>query len=451
VADRARREFVQAFGDLEKQQSRSASVTPANEQRKAQARRRLAQFAGDTEEMAGPPPTGANDPRMRDLAMEANAEMANRRYDRASELQRRMALEQQQAMDAAEAMREAQRTDEVAQLQEALRQELQASQAEAAALAQRQREVARRIAAQMGETDEAASGRPHDTRREALAAIQAVQERLAQMPQQLQEATQAADVQFQAHELMQRLAREAETGPPDRKAATDRTVERAKAAEADAVKQTRQSMVAVDPDVAKVMSTNLADFVPETTGAVQVLDTKLAPSLGKVQQAAKDNKAPELIRGVKQVREAIALAQQELRDAQAKLMDRDPLYAARVYAEQAARALSKVPPDVEGAKASQQMAAEALNRQWSQSIREAAAAHLSASSQFHGIYAADAPQTAKAGVNTELSAGRQWGALRDRQGADLSAAAREDDPGGYQKMLQVYFRTLGKATEGEKR
>src|SRR4029453_18963145 len=132
-------------------------------------------------------PTGPNDPRMRDLAMEANAEMANRRYDRASELQRRMALEQQEAMDAAEGRREAQQADEVAQLQEALRQELQASQAEATALAQRQREVARRIAVQMGETDEAANGRPHDTRREALAAIQAVQERLAQMPQQLQE------------------------------------------------------------------------------------------------------------------------------------------------------------------------------------------------------------------------------------------------------------------------
>lgn len=444
TADRARREFVQAFADLEKQQAR-AEGTPDQERAK-QARQQLAQFAGEADDAA---PAGPSDPRMRDLAMEANAEMANRRYDRASELQRRMALEQQQAIEAAEALREAQQADELAQMQQALREELQASQAEAMALAQRQREVARRIAAQMGEAEEPAAGAPKDSRREAMAAIQAVQERLAQMPQQLQDATRAADVQMQAHGLTARVERDAANASPERKAAAERTLERAKLAETDAVKQTRQSLLPVDPDVAKVLSANLSDFLPETTRATQVLDTKLTPSLEQVKQAATENKAQDLVRGVRQVRDAIAQAQQELRDAQAKLMERDPLYAARVYAEQAARALSKVPPDVEGAKANQQLASEALSRQWSQSIREAAAAHLSASGQFNQIYSAEAPVAAKAGVKTELSAARQWGMLRERQGQELSATAREEDPGGYQKMLQVYFRTLGKATATE--
>ncbi len=450
VADRARREFVQALTELEKQQARSADAKLADQQLAAQARRQLAQFAGESDEAAGPTVSDPNDPRMRDLAMEANAEMANRRYDRAGELQQRMALEQQQAMQATESLHEAQQTDQLEQLQDSVSKELQASQGEAGALAQRQREVANRIAAQMGQTDEANNGLPHDSRRDAMAAIQAVQERLAQMPQQLQETTQAADVQFQAHDLVDRLTRDSEKAPPDRKDAAARSVERGQAAQSDAVKQTRQALLLVDPDVAKAMSESLSDFQPETTGATKVLDTKLAPALDSVRQATSDNKAPDLLRGVKQARDAIAQAQQELRDAQAKLMDRDPLYAAQLYAEQAAKALSRMPPDVEGAKANQQMASEALNKQRSQSIREAAAAHLSGSSQFRAIYAADVPPAAKGGEKTDVSAARQWGTLRDRQGTDLSAAAREDDPGGYQKMLQVYFRALGKATEAAK-
>lgn len=450
VADRTRHEFVQALAELEKQQVRSANAAPADRQRAAQARRQLAQFAGESDEMDGPAANGPDDPRMRDIAMEANAEMANHRYDRAAELQRRMAMEQQQAAQAAQSLQEAQQTDRLEQLQDSLREELPVSEGEAAALAQRQRDVARRIAAQMGDRDKGDGSLPHDSRRDAMAAIQAVQERLAQMPQQLQDTAQAADVQFQAHELVDRLARDSATAPPERKAAAAHSVDRGKVAETDAVKQTRQALLLVDPDVAKVMSANLSDFQPETTGATQVLDTKLAPALDNVRQATTDNKAPDLLRAVKQAREAIALAQQELRDAQAKLMDRDPLYAAKLYADQAAKALSRVPADIEGAKANQQMASQALDKQRSQSMREAAAAHLSGSSQFRAIYASDLPKTGKEGAKSELPAARQWGTLRDRQGTDLSAAAREDDPDGYQKMLQVYFRTLGKATEGAK-
>ena len=449
AADQIRQEFVQAFKNLEARAEAGEKAPDEEELRRAaEARARMAEWAGETSAQAGPEETSANELQQRQWAMEANEHMYNRRYDRASELQRRMALEQQQALEAAESLQEAQAVDDIAQAQDALRQQLQASQAEAAALAQRQRDVARRIDSQIGEMQANIPGAPQDTRKDALAAIQAVQERLALMPQQLQESVQAADVQFQAHDLTERLKRDAQAAQAPRKEAADRAAERAVVAETDARKQTETNLAPVDPDIARVMTTSLADYLPETVSATRVLEQQLSPALQKVRQGALDNKAPDMLRGVKESREAIANAQSALRDAQQALLDRDPLFAAKMYAEAAANALAKHPPDVAAASQNQMLASESLNRQWNQSIRDAAAAHLSGVSEFRDIYAADAPTATPAGRNN-LAVAREWGMLRDRPDAQQSAAVREEDPTGYQKMLQVYFRTLGKTRQQE--
>ncbi len=449
IADELRKEFVQAFSELEKQNATRTGQDRSEEElrRAAQARARMAEWAGETSTRIGPDDMSADELQQRQWAIEANEHMYNRRYDRASELQRRMALEQQQALQAAQALQEAQEIDEIGAMQDSLRQQLQASQAEAAALAQRQREVARRIESQMGRSS-SIPGEPVDTRKEALAAIQAVQERLAMMPQQLQEAVQSADVQFQAHGLTQRLKQDVEKAPPERKEAAERAAERAVVAEEDARKQTEMSLATVDPDIVRVMTSSLADYLPETVEATRVLQQDLAPALQQVRQSAIDNKAPEMLRAVRQSRDAIAKAQSALRDAQQAVLDRDPLFAARMYADAAAEALSKHPPDVVAAAENQALASEALNRQWQQSIREAAVAHLSGVSQFAQVYDPQSPTFAPTD-RVNLAGAREWGILRSRPEGDISATVREEDPTGYQKMLQVYFRTLGKSRQEE--
>jgi hypothetical protein len=194
------------------------------------------------------------------------------------------------------------------------------------------------------------------------------------------------------------------------------------------------------------MSSSLADFLPETVDATQVLEKRLAPSLAKVRQGATENKAQDMVRAVKQSREAIADAQKSLRDAQQALLDRDPLFAAKMYADAAADALSKHPPDVEAASANQALASQSLNKQLSKSVRNAATATLSGVSQFRDTYATEA-KGAMPTDKTSLAAAREWGTLRARPDGEVSAASREEDPTGYQKMLQVYFRTLGKTRQ----
>ena len=450
-AAQLRKEFVKTFAELEKQNALTQSEPKdAQQQRRAdESRARMAEWAGESLAQAAAD-NAAPDEQQRELAMEANEHMANRRYDRASELQRRMALEEEPALVAAESLQEARALDQIAQTQDALRQQLQAPGAEATAIAQRQRDIAQKIDQQIDGDKAVIPGKPRDSRKEAIAAIQAVQERLARMPQQLQEAMQSADVQFQAHELMQRLARAAETAPPDSKETASRAAQRAGVAEADAREQAEISLGSVDPDVPKVMSASLSDFQPETVQATQVLEKQLTPALQKVKQATSDNKAQDMLSGMKQAREAIAEAQKSLRDAQQTLLDRDPLFAAKVYAQAAADALSKYPPDTEAAAQNQELASESLNRQRLQSVRDAAMAHLSGVAQFRDINGSGYPLSTGT-AQASLASARQWGALRDRGDGAISAAAHENDPSGYQRMLQVYFRTLGKTGEQEKK
>jgi hypothetical protein len=450
MADDARKQFAGALEDVEKHDAAAAKPNvepePAVVQAAGAAREKMAKWAGDTDPVTGPEDAKAGDDRNRDLAMEANAEMAQRRYDRASELQKRMAMEQDQAAEAGQAMQEAQVADQLAQKQDTLRDQVVAAQGDAGQLAQQQREMAKQIDAQ-ARADEAQL--PRDTRQEALTAIQAVQERLAQMPQQLQEVTGSADVQFQAHDLSRRLDQAAQTAAEPRKASAQRSAERAASAEKDARKETETALLPVAPDVANVMSAGLVDYLPETSGAAQVIDQRLAPALGKVKQAVDENKGQDLVRGVRQAREAIAEAQQELRMAQEALLDKDPLFAAKVYANAAADALSRVPPDVKAAVDNQTRASQALTRQWQTSMHESAQARLSGTS---ATPTEELVSRGKKPANAQdLAVARQWGILRQREKSEASAPNRDEDPTGYNKMLQVYFRTLGKARGQEAR
>jgi len=173
------------------------------------------------------------------------------------------------------------------------------------------------------------------------------------------------------------------------------------------------------------------------------------PSLNSVRQAALDIQGRELVRSVRKSREAIAKVQAELRDAQTALLDRDPVFAARVYADAAAQALSKIPPDIAAAIENQQRVSQSLGKQRENSVRAAARAHLSSVPDINAIYADVPAGSASPSLPGVFAQGREWGTLRDRP-SDMTATGRESDPTGYERMLQAYFRALAKDQEAPK-
>lgn len=451
VGELAGRQFAWALEDLKRvAQARRAGQHEGDRglTRAAEAaRRKMTMWAGDLDAVPNGAGLGVDEEQKRDLAVAANAEMAERHYERAAELQQRMALEQGYAREAIAAMRSAQAADELGQHQDALREKVMREPEQAGELADQQRDVARQIASQRNPGQAAGVELPRDSRQEALVAIQSVQQRLAQMPQQLQAAMEAADIQLQAHDLADR-ARQSAAGKKD--AVTTQMAERAAAAEREADAEAQRLLVPVDVGVTQIMVAGLNDYQPETVGAVEALERQLTPALKRVKNSVKGNAPQELVRSIRQSREAIAEVQRQLRAAQESLLDKDPLFAAKCYADAAAESLSKVPPDVRAAMESQQRTSEALGRQWAMSVRRASQARLAGTSQLSGIYKGEGAKGA-AQVVIEAEEGREWGTLRPRGGGGNAAPSRDDDPAAYGKMLQLYFRTLGQSRGQEEK
>jgi hypothetical protein len=151
------------------------------------------------------------------------------------------------------------------------------------------------------------------------------------------------------------------------------------------------------------------------------------------------------------VRVALERSQTALRDAQANLIERDPLGAARYFARAAASALDERPPDFRKARSNQESTSVALNRAWQTAMREAGVERLILTPSFRPlirppVMESRSPDGQK--TPTQFVPGlRQWGYLPKRQPEGLNAPLREVDAAGYQEPLKLYFETLSKAQE----
>ncbi len=437
------------------QQARNQQPTPSTEDRAvaeaaARAREQMKQWAGDADAAAAAKSEQAKEPSEK-AAMQANAEMARGEYAKAAEIDKTMQTPPGNATEAASAMSQAQRLDKLADQQAQLATELdEAAGKNAADVAVGQQELAQEIKKADEQSDDA-KGVQRNMRAEALSAIQQSQERLAAMPQQLQQMAQAADVQFQANDQVARLQQEAGAAQGEKKTAAQHAAERGQVAAADAKQRTAETATPVSAEVPKVMAANLQEYAPQTESAIAALQGKLAPALAELKQVVDANDVKGTTRQLTRTREAIAAAQEELRKAQAVVLDQDPLFAAQSYAQVAAKALQEYPPDVRGARQAQSQAAAALSQSWNQAIRQAAGARLGAVPELSSVYAPESPSNAAVAATANLAALREWGRLRQREKDELTTPNKQEDPGGYRQMLQIYFESLGKAKlEGAK-
>lgn len=498
---------------------RATDVRPADQvevarNAAASARRLMQQWAGEGAAATAPselvsttaPATGASTTRTaiasatkpaapETLAMDAGAAAAGRDYPQAARLD--SALSQQLAADAGagttrptatasmkhvqQAMNAAQRIDTIGQDQEGVAGSTAAAAAkpdaaaeqQAAGLAQQQRELAAQIAdvvpltapsGSLATPSISPSGSPADDpnwRSRAIAVILSTQRRLAELPQQLTEATETAAVRKMASDRLAMAKREAASAPPDQKAAADRAAAVAARELKEADDRLMAALAPTGAELADVLAVSLEPFAPEAARPREIVSIQLGPALKGFNEAlkAKEPDRAKADRSAGEVRQAIEAAQRELAAAQDAFTERDPLVAAKWFAWAAADALSRRPPDWTAAGRHQRNTAAALSRAWDRSIHDAATRRLELVPSMRPLFGTTptAPEITTPGprpggvaqssvVGAAVPASREWRRLRPRDADDLpTAALRETDPAGYEAALKLYFEAIGKA------
>ena len=360
----------------------------------------------------------------------------------------------------AQAMQRAQKLQQIAQTQEKLNADTDSAKPEQSpALAERQRQVAQAIENARHEPSEAPEEQePANTRQQALMAIQQAQERLAEMPEQLTAAQQAATVRRDSSRKAEAARREAATAPADRQPAAQRAAGQAERDLAEAVQRSSEAAKPVHPDVAESLSASLSTFAPETADAVEAIEQQLAPSLRQMDQAAGAQDVPGVDRAAASARQAIEQVQKSLRAAQDRVNERDPILAAKWFAQQAVAALSRQPPNPKGARQHQQKVSQSLAKAQDRSLQKAKGGRLAQTPLFSPLYRFDlwGQGAGVADGSLERPAGGapvrgQWGKLRQHEPSELNTSARDADPPGYQEALKAYFEALGKAESPDRK
>jgi hypothetical protein len=189
----------------------------------------------------------------------------------------------------------------------------------------------------------------------------------------------------------------------------------------------------------------------EAQQAAAVVGEQLQAALQVFGQSMRSGDKGAVDRAAQHVRVALERSQTALRDAQASLIERDPLGAARYFASAAASALQERPPDFRKARSNQESASTSLNRAWQTAMREAGVERLILTPSFRPLIRLPAIESRSAdGAKTPaqfVPGLRQWGYLPKRQPEGLNAPIREVDAPGYQEPLKLYFETLNKAQE----
>ncbi|HSI33700.1 MAG: hypothetical protein ACAI43_10490, partial [Phycisphaerae bacterium] len=159
----------------------------------------------------------------------------------------------------------------------------------------------------------------------------------------------------------------------------------------------------------------------------------------------------------RRARAAIQDLQDALRDAQARVIERDPLVSAKWFARAAADALAAAPPKKSAAAAHQRSTLEALGKAGQDAQRRSKNLRLSQVPGFSPLYLPPAAPawgdgaTARAGdrLMQTIPGLREWGRLRDRLNDPLTTPTRDTDPPGFSDALRVYFELLGKEDGGK--
>lgn len=375
-----------------------------------------------------------------DLPLQASAAMARRDYTEAAQLDARHAGASPEAARLAPEL--ARRLDAARAIDQSTRDQAAAAaltDRDAADTAQQQRRAADRIAA---------LGPPApglDARRDAVSLLEKAQRDLAAFPGHLTDALKLA-TNYRDTQAAVAIARETlDEAPPERRGTAQRALTAAQSAATDARKTLDAALTSLSASRAEALATELRPLEPEAASARSALATRLQPALAGLAVELREGRGESAARSL---REALEASQLALGEARQRILERDPLLAARWYAEAAAAALEARPPDLRTARQFQADTLQSLGRAWQDNLRHATARRLELSPAFRPILRSDAAETVRSSRLSGLApAAREWGSLPQRLPDAVSGSARESDSPAFQEPLKHYFDALNKAQD----
>jgi len=481
----------------------------------AQARAKLILWAGET---ATPADTALTAEALRQLAMQANVDAAKHDYPKANAEDKTLSAAAMQQAQAAQPNAQNQSNpaqqvtpQQVQQLQQKLQQSMQsaqdldaiktkqdqliqqtqqAGQQQLADLARQQKEVADAVnnvdrrQKQQEKADQVASDNPDaaaaannpeqppnnpdadspDSREDVLATIQAAMERLAAMPQQLNDARDATAQRRQAAGKADSARKAVDTAGANASDAAKGLAKQTADELADAQAAQDKAAKPVHPDVSEMVSQKLAGFSPETAPAVDAVDQKLTPALRQLQQTMNGDDAGAVDKSVADSLAAIKAVQDQLRLAQDAMVERDPLVAAKVFAREAAQDLAQQKQqqqqDAQKQQAGQQQmkTSQALSKAWAQSIQQSQSIRSSmvpGNPSMSGQLNWQSARQMLGGASSQamqqlahLGDFSDWAKLHERDpNAPLDLSRPQDQAPGFEDALQAYFEALSQSRE----
>ena len=471
--DQALREFpgVMAALRAEHEVNRRAlrAVSPAEARRihesaaaihaaAAEARKRLLAWAADGKAPASELAAKARE--QDELALAAGVATESRDFDAAAELDRRLAMSlgRPELADLSAAPRA---IDRLSTSQEKVADQTAAASddTQTAGIAGVQQQVADAIAQARQAVPGAEPVNGDDggaLRQKTTEAISQAQEKLASLPMQLSSALESATGVADVRARLAGALAEAAKAAPDEREAAQRVVGMIQLELDDAQKGFEAAAKPFRPNLADDLVETLRPYAPDTSDAVAAADESLRASLVEIRsalaQSAETGDREAVEQSAQHVRDAIAQVQEALRDAQAKVIERDPLVSARWFARAAADALASAPPNRRSAAAHQKKTLEALGKASLDANRRSKNARLSQAPGFSpfylpplgGAWGDDAERPTGERLLQTIPGLREWGRLRERIGDSLDAPVRESEPAGYSDALRLYFEVLGR-------
>ena len=314
---------------------------------------------------------------------------------------------------------------------------------QAAELASRQDALANEMA-ELEQTQlrpgEDGTGDASQTRWTAITAMRQAKDEIAVLPAQVTAALDAASSLRHAAESVQQSQQEFDSANAEKKIAAGRKLETAKKAQSDADARLKDALLQVAPARSLELTKKLAGSGADE--AVAALDQKLKPGLQQLGAAIKNHDRGVIDKSIADVRAVVEQSQNSLRDAQARLFDRDPMLAARWYAHLVSAALALPVADHATAEKYQEKIAAALasaSERQLQQLRHTRLASIPSLSTVLG--ASEEPRstlTQSGSAPQPIASGpKRWGFLR-RQAPPLADAMRpENDPPAYQDALRT--------------
>ncbi len=387
-----------------------------------------------------------------DLALVASAEIASRNYATARRLSQRLrqvaAAEGRGNIPIDDDLTRVQELDDAAALQDELtrRSTNPANASETAEILRRQKQLAEDVGRIKAEdVRQIDTNLSPEVRRRATAAMQQAQETLASMPQDLLKVMAAAENRRHFADQAERARKAAaETTEPAAQMTAERSRQKADVDLREADDELALAAAPLSEEAMEDMGRRVSGFETESAEVMLVFEKQLGPALRALLPAARQNEAAAVEQVADRVRLAIELAQNALRRAQGRLIEQDPLFAARYFADAASATINAGSDDPARLRAYQQSASIALSQAWQDAARAAMLRRLAMAPSLRPILTTQPGDAARVSADM-LPTLRQWSFLREPDTTPGSAPLSEPDAAGYAEPLRLYFQAINQA------